>query len=52
MDWLAYYTIGVVLLSAVGFGVALKGGNGKEILSHILSSAIVMPLWGRIFGWW
>lgn len=47
------YTIVIMILFYVAKGIGLeKATSEEEIMYHIISALLMLPIFGRILGWW
>ena len=44
-----YLYLGLIILS---LGINLGKDDGKAIVINIISFALILPLLGRVLGWW
>lgn len=52
MGFVYYYTICMAILNVMSILVYATKQDMPKMLGHFIGVLLVLPIYGRIFGWW
>jgi hypothetical protein len=52
MDWIQWLTIFYMILNSGAIFVYAAKQNMASTMGHFIGGVIMLPIYGRIIGWW